>query len=214
MLRQQAESRSRMMTVVAVASITGLLVLLFFAVYVLLQKRRIDIKNRMLVKLIESEEAHAKHSVRTGSAPTQATPPPHPQSGGEGQAADDALATATNAMPSAAEDPSRFKEIDSCIRSEQLYKRLDLSRQDICDHFGLRREQLNQMLNEHAGGLSFPSYINQMRLSEACRLLTEQPHVTVATVADEVGLTLRNLRKLFSEQYGMTPTEYRRSAKE
>ena len=55
MLRQEAESRSRMMTFVAVASVSGLLVILLFAAYLYLQKRRIQQKNRVLARMIEEQ---------------------------------------------------------------------------------------------------------------------------------------------------------------
>ena len=68
---------------------------------------------------------------------------------------------------------------------------------------------LNQLLATNADGQSFPNYINDIRLSEACRLLRDEPAKTVVAIADEVGLSPRYLRRLFFEQYGVTPTEYR-----
>jgi AraC-like DNA-binding protein len=68
---------------------------------------------------------------------------------------------------------------------------------------------LNQLLTTQAGGQSFPNYINGIRLSEACRLLREDPAKTIVAIADEVGLSPRYLRRLFFVQYGVTPTEYR-----
>ena len=102
-----------------------------------------------------------------------------------------------------------FRRIDSRIRSERLYAQPDLGRRDICTLFGIRRDTLNQLLADHTDGLSFPAYINGLRMAEACRLLREQPQMTVTAVAETVGLTVRNFRKLFAEQYGITPTEFR-----
>ena len=104
-----------------------------------------------------------------------------------------------------------FEQIDSRIRNERLYANADLGRQDICDLFNMRREVLNKLLSDHAGGLSFPAYINRIRIAEACRLLRDDRSMTVTAIAENVGLTLRNLRKIFAEQYGMTPTEFRDS---
>ena len=47
------------------------------------------------------------------------------------------------------------------------------------------------------------------RLSEACKMLREQPDLTIPEVAKAVGLTPRNLEKLFRDQYGMSLTEYK-----
>ena len=108
-----------------------------------------------------------------------------------------------------ASNNSLFTALDSSIRSERLYANPTFQRQDACEHFNLRREVLNQLLTDYADGQSFPAYINSIRLSEACRLLSEQPAMTVNAIAEQVGLTPRNLRRLFVDQYGMTPTEYR-----
>ena len=105
---------------------------------------------------------------------------------------------------------SLFITLDSSIRSERLYANPTFQRQDACEHFNLRREVLNQLLSDYADGQSFPAYINSIRLSEACRLLSEQPAKTVNAIAEEVGLTPRNLRRLFVDQYGMTPSEFRK----
>ena len=106
-----------------------------------------------------------------------------------------------------------FQAIDTAIRTERLYADTNFQRKDICERFNIRREVLNQMLTDHANGLSFPAYINSIRLTEACRLLKDEPAKTVNAIADEVGLMPRNLRRLFVEQYGMTPTEYREGLK-
>lgn len=54
---------------------------------------------------------------------------------------------------------------------------------------------------------------DDQRLTKACKLLVEQPDMKIADVANKAGLTPRNLHKLFREQYGISPTEYRASHK-
>ena len=85
-----------------------------------------------------------------------------------------------------------FKRIDSVIRNERLYANVDLMREDVMKRFSISRHRLNALLNQHAGGLSFPQYINKMR-----------------KIAFEVGFTPPNLRDQFKRHYGMTPSEYR-----
>lgn len=50
-------------------------------------------------------------------------------------------------------------------------------------------------------------------LSEACKMLSEKPDMSVSAVAKAVGLPVQNLQKLFREQFGMSPVEYRTSHK-
>ncbi len=47
------------------------------------------------------------------------------------------------------------------------------------------------------------------RLAEACKMLSEHPDMKIAEIANKVGLTPRSLHKLFREQYGISPSEYR-----
>lgn len=109
------------------------------------------------------------------------------------------------------EDLALFQQMDQRIRKEHLYADLGIQRDEIAETLGMRRETINQLLNKFAGGVSIPTYLNNIRLSEACKMLREQPELTVSAVADQVGLTLRNLQRLFREQYGMSPSEYRLS---
>lgn len=108
-------------------------------------------------------------------------------------------------------EASIFNEIDAAIRSERLYTNIGLQRQDICDRFGISRHTLNDLLTEHAGGLSFPQYINDIRLKEVIRLLRNEPAKTVSTIANEVGFSPANLREQFKRKYGITPADYRQN---
>jgi AraC-like DNA-binding protein len=102
-----------------------------------------------------------------------------------------------------------FKEIDSVIRNERLYANVDLMREDVMKRFGISRHRLNDLLNEYAGGLSFPQYINNIRVEEAQELIVHHPEMFIAKIAFEVDFTPPNLRHQFKHRYGMTPTEYR-----
>lgn len=102
-----------------------------------------------------------------------------------------------------------FHTIDRTIREERLYANASLQRQDILDRWNLRRQALNDLMSAFADGESFPSYINGIRLEEAVSLLRNEPDLTLANVAEEVGMNLANFRIQFKQRYGMTPAEYR-----
>ena len=76
---------------------------------------------------------------------------------------------------------------------------------------GAERHSLNQLLNDHAGGLSLPAYLNSVRLDAAYDLLHNQPDESIADIAAAVGFTPQNLRLQFKKRYGLTPAEYRQS---
>ena len=102
-----------------------------------------------------------------------------------------------------------FKTISTTIRKERLYANADLMREDIMKRFGIGRHRLNDILNAHAGGMTFPQYINAIRMEEAYMLLTNNPEMSIADVARQVGFTAPNLREQFKRCYGVTPAEYR-----
>jgi AraC-like DNA-binding protein len=108
-------------------------------------------------------------------------------------------------------DSELFKHIDTAIRSERLYANIGLQRQDICDRFNISRHTLNDLLSNYTGGLSFPQYVNIIRLEEALRLLRDEPDKIISAIASEVGFSSANLREQFKRKYGMTPAEYRQN---
>jgi AraC-like DNA-binding protein len=106
-------------------------------------------------------------------------------------------------------DKELFKTIDTITRKERLYAQVNLMREDIMNRFGIGRHRLNDQLNTFADGMSFPQYINSIRMEVAYDLLTNCPQMSIADVAREVGFTAPNLREQFKRCYGITPAEYR-----
>ena len=64
-----------------------------------------------------------------------------------------------------------FTEIDQTIRKEKLYADAELKRSTIMQRFKISRHRLNALLAIHTGGLSFPQYINTIRMAETKQLL-------------------------------------------
>ena len=106
-------------------------------------------------------------------------------------------------------DKDLFKTIDNIIRKERFYTQVDLMREDIMKRFGIGRHHLNDQLNTFADGMSFPQYINSIRMEVSYDLLTNHPEMTIGDIAREVGFTAPNLRMQFKRCYGITPAEYR-----
>lgn len=124
--------------------------------------------------------------------------------------------TPRSSVLQAAEPESQelFREIDNAIRTERLYANTSLQRQDILDRWNLRRQTLNDLMSIYAGGDSFPSYINKIRLDEAVEMLRESPIVAISDIAESVGFTMANFRIQFKQRYGMTPVEFRDAQRE
>lgn len=81
-----------------------------------------------------------------------------------------------------------FTEIDQTIRKEKLYADAELKRSTIMQRFRISRHRLNALLAIHTAGLSFPQYINTIRMAETKQLLIKHPEWTVDSVGAQVGL--------------------------
>ena len=106
-------------------------------------------------------------------------------------------------------DKDLFKTIDTVIRKERLYAQANLMREDVMQRFSIGRHHLNDQLNAFADGMSFPQYINSIRMEVAYDLLTNRSEMTITEIAREVGFSAPNLREQFKRCYGITPAEYR-----
>lgn len=74
---------------------------------------------------------------------------------------------------------------------------------------GTNRNKVNEVLKTELG-MTFTSYLNKLRLTEAARLLTENSAAAVAEIAYSVGYgNVSYFNKLFKEEYGCTPKTFR-----
>lgn len=71
------------------------------------------------------------------------------------------------------------------------------------------RTQINKILKTELG-LTFTTYINKLRLTEAARLLTEEPTLSVKQIAFGVGFAnVTYFNTLFKKEYGCSPKIFR-----
>lgn len=74
---------------------------------------------------------------------------------------------------------------------------------------GANRNKVNEVLKAELG-MTFTSYLNKLRLTEAARLLAENNSAAVAEIAYSVGYgNVSYFNRLFKEEYGCTPKAFR-----
>jgi AraC-like DNA-binding protein len=77
---------------------------------------------------------------------------------------------------------------------------------------GANRGKINDVLKAELG-MTFNSYLKKLRLTEAARLLTAEAGATVAEIARSVGYAnSAYLNKIFKEEYGCSPRQFRNLA--
>ncbi len=190
MERQTAEARSRQMTIIAIASVVGLLLVLLFAVYVFAKNRIISMKNRVLVRLIDEAIKYKERYEQL------LQPVPSPPTAGDG----------LRTLPPG----DLFQYLCADIRQRQLYLAPQFDRQAICERYGLSAAQVGNAFAQGSDYGSVADFVRDCRLEHACRLLTTTD-MKVADVAASSGFSrATTFNHDFKARFNLSPSEYRR----
>ena len=112
-------------------------------------------------------------------------------------------------------EPHRDKEKASVMRYIAThYTDPELDLETVVTATGTNRKKVNDVLKSELG-MTFTSYLNKLRLTEAARLLAERSETTVAEIALSVGYAnVSYFNRLFKEEYGCTPKASRTLARQ
>ena len=89
------------------------------------------------------------------------------------------------------------------------YANSELSVEMVVNRLGLNRHKINEILKSELG-LTFSTYLNKLRLTEAARLLAEAGDVTISEVAYAVGYNnVSYFNRLFKAEYGCSPKMFK-----
>ena len=89
------------------------------------------------------------------------------------------------------------------------YVNPDLSIEIVTSALGINRAKINEILKEELG-LTFSSYLNKLRLTEAARLLSENKDANVSEIAYAVGYNnVSYFNKLFKATYNCAPKTFK-----
>jgi len=107
-------------------------------------------------------------------------------------------------------EPKRDKDKESILRFMATeYSNAELNLDAISAAIGVSRTKINDILKTELG-FTFTGYLNKLRLTEAARLLTQTPEVSVAEIAYSVGYkNVSYFNKLFKEEYNCTPRNFK-----
>ena len=125
----------------------------------------------------------------------------------------------TENEPSVSDEPSDSDDIDRAlfdklereIISRKLFLQPESPREGLIEQMHIPQNKFPKLFKRYAH-TNFSQYLNNLRLDYATRMLKEHPEYTVETISQECGFkNPPNFYKLFSEQFSMTPAEYRDS---
>jgi AraC-like DNA-binding protein len=112
-------------------------------------------------------------------------------------------------------EPYRDKEKAVILRFIATnYADTELDLEKVASGTGANRSKVNDVLKTELG-MTFTSYLNKLRLTEAARLLAEKSGSGIAEIAYSVGYAnVSYFNKLFKDEYGCTPKAFRSLAKQ
>ena len=111
-------------------------------------------------------------------------------------------------------DLSIIKAIEQLMLGEKRYKDYSLSIDSLANTLGIKRYLVSGVINRCAKK-SFNTFINEFRIKEAIRLLSEKENKTIHIddIAYDSGFNDRkNFYRVFKKMTGLSPTEFRNNS--
>lgn len=110
-------------------------------------------------------------------------------------------------------DKELFQYIHDIIIRERLFQDPHLDRQSLMDRFLLSKERVGAVFANGSKYSKLNSYLQQVRLEYAAKLLIEQPDKSIVQVAAECGFSSNSyFSSCFRQRFSMSPTDFRRDA--
>ncbi len=125
---------------------------------------------------------------------------------------DSASGTADAAASAAGTQLPELKErLSETMNSEKLYLDSNLTLNDLAAALRTNRTYLSSLLNRELN-MPFYDYVNSFRISHACRMLEENPALTIHEVAGKCGFnSISTFRRAFVRTAGKPFAEYRKA---
>lgn len=118
------------------------------------------------------------------------------------------------AQPDVSEDERTFWKLMSAIIEKKMYLTPNLTREDVTKEVYVPKNKFANLFKEHAN-TTFKAYINSLRIDEAIEIMKKHPEYTIEAIASECGMqSVQTFYRVFSENTGMSPAEYRSNLKD
>lgn len=106
-----------------------------------------------------------------------------------------------------------IRQLENQLYKEKIFTNPELSEEKLAKKLNTNRTYLSENVNQHFGK-SFRSVINQLRIEEACQLLSnkEFDHFSIEGIAISVGYrNLSSFNSTFKRETGITPSFFRKN---
>lgn len=107
-------------------------------------------------------------------------------------------------------DRQLFERIDNAIREKQFFLQADFTRDTLCQMLNINKTQCSSVIKAYAN-CSFPTYVNRLRLNHAIELMKRYPQYSIEAIANDCGMERANFHRRFIEEFGITPSEFKKT---
>lgn len=183
----------RLMTVILIAIVVVVFVL-YMAYRIRKNNRKLKHKNQAMSRLLNEymqEKKHLKNIMRGQSEEAEKQP--------------------DNLCEN--EEQILFNRLINELTNQDLYLNPNLNREMLMQRCKIPKNKFSALFTVNTG-MTYSQFINMMRLEHAVELLKQYPNYTVESIAEECGMAAATLYRLFSQRFGMTPTEYREAERQ
>ncbi len=171
------------------------LLLLVFVIVIIFKNRSISRKNRLLAKQI-AETVNYK-TLYLGKTQNQEN------------------STDDMSELSGLTDEQMFRKIDDVVMREHLFLNPKFGRQTVMERFHLSKEKVGTIFSKGSNHAKMTSYIQQLRLEYAAKLLVEHPEKSIVQIANECGFSSNTyFSNCFRLHFSISPSDFRRDALE
>lgn len=103
------------------------------------------------------------------------------------------------------------EKLEKIIFHKELYKNPNLKLNDLAQAINISPHQLSQLLNDNLGK-NFPTYINEYRINEACKLIATNDRLSFEAIGYEVGYNSKStFYTAFKKVKDTTPALFKES---
>jgi AraC-like DNA-binding protein len=103
-------------------------------------------------------------------------------------------------------------KLKKVMAEKELFRNPNLKVSDLAREIKVSGHRLSQVLNDNIQK-NFTLFVNEYRINEACKMLSESTNLTIDAVGDEVGFNSRStFFATFKKIKGLTPSAYQQAA--
>jgi AraC-like DNA-binding protein len=108
---------------------------------------------------------------------------------------------------------SVIDRLNRLMIENHLYMEEDLSIKAVAGMLDVNHQQLSEIINKKLKR-SFSCYVNDFKISEAKKILLNEPGLTITRIALMTGFnSVRTFNRVFAKSTGLNPVEYRKNTK-